>query len=131
MHPALYPFGGAGNGNGHPQGTRVASSGAVYFATDEYAEIPAGSTTVEVPATCTGNRKRRKRADRRELSAMVDPVPYVASVTNTATTEGGAEIESDADLAEQVFWRLAPIPRQDRRTAICITPRHTARPLGM
>ena len=25
-----------------PQGTRVASSGAVYFATDEYAEIPAG-----------------------------------------------------------------------------------------
>lgn len=27
-----------------PQGTRVASSGSVYFATDEYAEIPPGST---------------------------------------------------------------------------------------
>ena len=36
----------------------------------------------------------------------MDPVPYVASVANTATTEGGAEIESDADLAERVF--LAP-----------------------
>ena len=71
-----------------PQGTRVASSGSVYFATDEYAEIPPGSTEVEVAAT------------------MVDHVPYVASVTNTATTEGGADIESDADLAERVF--LAP-----------------------
>ena len=42
----------------------------------------------------------------RDRSTMVDPVPYVASVANTATTEGGAEIESDADLAERVF--LAP-----------------------
>ena len=56
---------------GIPQGTRVSTAGATYFATDVYAEIPAGSTTVDVPAT-----------------------------------EGGAEIESDDDLAERVF--LAP-----------------------
>ena len=36
----------------------------------------------------------------------MDPIPYVASVTNTTATEGGAEIESDDDLAERVF--LAP-----------------------
>ena len=89
-----------------PQGTRVASSGSVYFATDEYAEIPPGSTEVEVAATCTETGTAGNGLTAGELSAMVDPVPYVASVTNTATTEGGAEIESDADLAERVF--LAP-----------------------
>ncbi len=35
---------------GIPQGTRVSSSGSVYFQTTEYAEIPAGETTVDVPA---------------------------------------------------------------------------------
>ncbi|MBM6724366.1 baseplate J/gp47 family protein [Pseudoflavonifractor phocaeensis] len=89
-----------------PQGTRVASSGSVYFATDEYAEIPAGGTTVDVAATCTETGSAGNGLAAGELSTMVDPVPYVASVTNTATTEGGAEIESDADLAERVF--LAP-----------------------
>lgn len=89
-----------------PQGTRVASSGSVYFATDEYAEIPPGSTEGEGAATCTETGTAGNGLTAGELSAMVDPVPYVASVTNTATTEGGAEIESDADLAERVF--LAP-----------------------
>ena len=89
-----------------PQGTRVASSGSVYFATDEYAEIPPGSTAVEVAATCTETGSAGNGLTAGELSTMVDPVPYVASVANTATTEGGAEIESDADLAERVF--LAP-----------------------
>lgn len=89
-----------------PQGTRVASSSGVYFATDEYAEIPAGGTTVDVAATCTETGSAGNGLTAGELSTMVDPVPYVASVTNTATTEGGAEIESDADLAERVF--LAP-----------------------
>lgn len=89
-----------------PQGTRVASSGAVYFATDEYEEIPAGSTTVDVPATCTETGSAGNGLTAGELSTIVDPVPYVASVTNTTTTEGGAEIESDADLAERVY--LAP-----------------------
>ena len=70
-----------------PQGTRVASSGSVYFACTETGSAGNGLTAGE-------------------LSTMVDPVPYVASVANTATTEGGAEIESDADLAERVF--LAP-----------------------
>lgn len=44
-----------------------------------------------------------------ELSTIVDPIPYVASVTNTTATEGGAEIESDEDLAERGFpgpWGL-------------------------
>lgn len=91
---------------GIPQGTRVSTAGAIYFATDVYAEIPAGSTTVDVPATCTVVGTDGNGFAAGELATIVDPIPYVASVTNTTATEGGAEIESDDDLAERVF--LAP-----------------------
>lgn len=91
---------------GIPQGTRVSTAGAIYFATDVYAEIPAGSTTVDVPATCTVAGTDGNGFAAGELATIVDPIPYVASVTNTTATEGGAEIESDDDLAERVF--LAP-----------------------
>lgn len=91
---------------GIPQGTRVSAAGAIYFATDVYAEIPAGSTTVDVPATCTVAGTDGNGFAAGELATIVDPIPYVASVTNTTATEGGAEIESDDDLAERVF--LAP-----------------------
>lgn len=91
---------------GIPQGTRVSTAGATYFATDVYAEIPAGSTTVDVPATCTVAGTDGNGFAAGELATIVDPIPYVASVTNTTATEGGAEIESDDDLAERVF--LAP-----------------------
>ena len=91
---------------GIPQGTRVSTAGAIYFATDVYAEIPAGSTTVDVPATCTVAGTDGNGFAAGELATIVYPIPYVASVTNTTATEGGAEIESDDDLAERVF--LAP-----------------------
>lgn len=91
---------------GIPQGTRVSTAGSIYFATDVYAEIPAGSTTVDVPATCTVAGTDGNGMAIGELTTIVDPIPYVASVSNTTATEGGAEIESDADLAERVF--LAP-----------------------
>ena len=91
---------------GIPQGTRVSTAGATYFATDVYAEIPAGATAVDVPATCTVAGTDGNGFAAGELATIVDPIPYVASVTNTTATEGGAEIESDDDLAERVF--LAP-----------------------
>ena len=91
---------------GIPQGTRVSTAVSIYFATDVYAEIPAGSTTVDVPATCTVAGTDGNGFAVGELSTIVDPIPYVASVSNTTATEGGAEIESDDDLAERVF--LAP-----------------------
>ncbi len=89
-----------------PKGTRVSAGGAVYFATDEYAEIPAGGSTVDVPATCTDTGTEGNDLAAGDLTTMVDPLPYVASVTNTTATEGGADVESDDDLAERIY--LAP-----------------------
>nr|DAY64340.1 MAG TPA: baseplate assembly protein [Caudoviricetes sp.] len=89
-----------------PKGTRVSAGGSVYFATDEYAEIPAGGSTVDVPATCTDTGTEGNDMAAGDLTTMVDPLPYVASVTNTTATEGGADVESDDDLAERIY--LAP-----------------------
>lgn len=91
---------------GIPVGTRVACSGFIYFQTEEYVEIPAGSTTVDVSAICTMTGTVGNGLAIGELSTMVDPVAYVENVTNTTETEGGSEIESDEDLAERVY--LAP-----------------------
>lgn len=89
-----------------PKGTRVSAGGSVYFATDEYAEIPAGGSTVDVPATCTDTGTEGNDLAAGDLTIMVDPLPYVASVVNTTATEGGTDVESDDDLAERIY--LAP-----------------------
>jgi phage-related baseplate assembly protein len=91
---------------GVPKDTKVSAGGSVYFATDEYAEIPAGEITVDVAATCTETGTDGNGLAAGSLTKMVDPVQYMASVTNTTATEGGAEIESDVDLADRIF--LAP-----------------------
>lgn len=91
---------------GIPQGTRVAAGGSLYFATDEYTEIQEGSLTTEVSATCTVTGEAGNGLMAGELNTIVDPAPYVAQVTNTTVTEGGADVERDEDLAERIF--LAP-----------------------
>lgn len=89
-----------------PQGTRASTAESVYFSTDEYAEIPAGSTYIDVTATCTEAGESANDIAIGDIATLVDPIPYVASVSNTEVSGGGADIESDDDLAERVY--LAP-----------------------
>ena len=112
-----------------PAGTRVSSSGSIYFSTMEYAEIPAGSLTVDVLAECTATGNAGNGLAPGEVSTIVDPVPYITSAVNQNTTEGGADVENDESLAERVYLALAPILRQARRTDTCTTPRSTTPPL--
>lgn len=91
---------------GIPQGTRVATLSGIYFATDAYAEVPAGGTTVEVTATCTETGDAGNNIAAGELKTIVDPVPYVASAVNISESNGGADVESDDDLAARIY--LAP-----------------------
>lgn len=89
-----------------PAGTRVSAGGSLFFATSDYAEIPAGDLTVDVAAACTTPGADGNGLEAGEVSAIVDPIPYVAAAANVTTTEGGADIESDDDLAARVY--LAP-----------------------
>lgn len=91
---------------GIPQGSRVSEGGTVYFETTAYAEIQPGTATVDVTAICTTMGVQGNGLAPGELSTLVDPLPYVERVENITETEGGAEIESDADMAERIF--LAP-----------------------
>ena len=86
-----------------PAGTRVTNGNDVYFATDEYAEIPAGQTSVSVAATCTEAGTVGTGFAVGEFSTLVNTIAYVANATNTVETYGGAEAENDEDLKERIY----------------------------
>ncbi len=88
-----------------PKGTR-ATNGEIYFQTDEYAEIPAGEISVDISSTCQTEGISGNNIPVGEISILVDTLPYVKSVSNTEITSGGADIESDDNLAERIY--LAP-----------------------
>lgn len=85
-----------------PAGTRVTVD-EIYFATDVYAEIPAGGLYIDVPATCTEAAAKGNGIPVGNINTLVDPIPYMKSVTNTVETSGGADVESDMALAERVY----------------------------
>ena len=90
-----------------PQGTRITTGTAdLYFQTDEYAEIPVGSEYVDVTCTAMQVGAIGNGLPVDTLSVIVDPVPYVASVSNITATSGGVDLESDDSLRDRVY--LAP-----------------------
>ena len=89
-----------------PAGSRVTAGDGVYFATDEYAEIPAGSIYVDVKATCLTAGRDGNIYSVGELDTMVDIVTYIDAVANTTIPTNGRDVESDDDLRERIF--LAP-----------------------
>lgn len=89
-----------------PAGTQARTADKLYFQTEEYAEIPAGALTVDVPAVAMVAGADSTGIVAGEINVLVDPIPYVASVANTSTTSGGTEQESDDSLTERTY--LAP-----------------------
>lgn len=88
-----------------PQGTRV-KAGNIYFVTDEYAEVAAGSLYVDVPCTCETLGEAGNEIAIGAINKLSDSVPYISSVSNITESTGGAEIEDDDDFADRVY--LAP-----------------------
>lgn len=86
-----------------PQGTRVTNGNEVYFFTDEYAEIPAGETFVDVPATSTEAGVGSNGFSAGEINVLVETLPYISAVSNTTETSGGSDLESDDSLAERIY----------------------------
>lgn len=88
-----------------PVGTRV-TNGDVYFQTEAYAAIQAGQTQVDVPCTCMNSGTQGNNLGVGEINVLVDPVPYVAKVSNTEPTTGGTNIEDDDTLKDRIY--IAP-----------------------
>ena len=88
-----------------PAGTRV-TDGEVYFTTDEYAEIKAGETTVDVTCTSIETGADLNGIQEGAIRTLVDPIPYIESVTNITETDGGTDPESDESLKDRIY--IAP-----------------------
>lgn len=87
-------------------GTRFTADGKVFFALDNSVVIPAGSQYADGSATCTEAGTAGNGFVAGQIKTLVDPVPYVASVTNLTKSEGGAGIEEDASYREAIH--IAP-----------------------
>jgi len=87
-------------------GIRVTASDGVYFQTTDILEIPAGQLYGEVNAECREIGIKGNEYGIGTIKTLVDPVAYVEKVENITVSEGGADLESDENLAERIF--LAP-----------------------
>lgn len=88
---------------GIPAGTRVSNLLGVYFMTASYAEIPAGEMTVTVKGVALEAGAASNGLHIGDLNQIVDPIPYIFSVTNTTVSSGGADVEDDDSLTRRVF----------------------------
>ncbi len=86
-----------------PEGCRVSNGSDIFFATDEYAEIKAGETSVKVSATCTEAGQKGNGIAVGGLKIIVNTLPYVTTVSNISETCGGAERETDENLKDRIY----------------------------
>lgn len=89
-----------------PMGTRVTAGDNVYFFTTEDAEITAGNEYVDIQVECTEPGIGANGYEVGKINILVDSINYIGSVANTTKSEGGAEEESDEQLADRIY--LAP-----------------------
>lgn len=89
-----------------PAGTRFTAGDNVFFALEAPLVIDAGTTSADGSATCLTKGELGNGYVAGQLKTLVDPVPYVDSVANVTTSEGGAEVQSDDSYREDI--RLAP-----------------------
>ena len=90
-----------------PAGIRVTTGdGKIYFATAETLEIPAGESFGDIGVEATESGIYANGLSIGQINRLVDPLPYIQSVTNITVSEGGADIEDDENLRERI--QLAP-----------------------
>lgn len=79
-----------------PIGTRVTTAdGGVIFATSEIGRIEVGNTHADVSATCSIEGGAGNGFLPGQIATPIDWFPYMQSVANITTSEGGAEKEKD------------------------------------
>ena len=86
-----------------PVGTRATADNQVYFATTQNAEIPAGQLSVEVEAQSSTSGESNNNIGIGNINNIVDPIPFVKSVTNITVTQGGRERESNDAFRERIY----------------------------
>lgn len=89
-----------------PAGTRVTADSKVFFAVESVVVIPQGETSAQARAVCTVTGTTGNGYAPGEISKIVDPIPFVASIVNDTESAGGSGEEDDEALRERI--RQAP-----------------------
>jgi phage-related baseplate assembly protein len=89
-----------------PAGTRITPDGEVFFATAESLIIAAGDTYGDVTAECMVGGELYNGLVPGQINIIVDPIAFVASASNTITSSGGSDKETDDAYRERI--QLAP-----------------------
>lgn len=90
-----------------PKGTRAASQdGRIAFATISEGAIKKGELYWDLVAFCTEAGIHASGLVPGQICRLVDPLPWIISVSNITATTEGADTESDERLRERI--RLAP-----------------------
>jgi len=93
-----------------PLNTTISGSSSttnIVFQTTQVVTLPAGATSVLVPAVCTQAGVIGNGYAVGQLNTLLNwSLPYIVTVTNTTTTQGGADAEADDAYA----YRLSLVP---------------------
>jgi len=89
-----------------PAGTRFSDGKELFFSTIEQVVIPAGVQQIDVMVEAVEAGEAANGLLPGQINNLVDPLPYIFSVSNLEKTQGGAEIETDKHLRERIylFW---------------------------
>ena len=86
-----------------PAGTRVKTEDGKYFNPLQYAEIKAGETWADVVAQAEEAGAGSDGLMAGSIKILVDPIPYIASVSNTTASTGGLDTEDDDSLTRRIY----------------------------
>lgn len=86
-----------------PQGTMVTADQKIFFETAEYAEIPAGESSIEILCSATTAGAEGNDYEKGEITTLVTPTGFISAVSNTTKSSGGTDRENDEDYAEGIF----------------------------
>ncbi|XPV75533.1 MAG: baseplate J/gp47 family protein [Desulfovibrio sp.] len=90
-----------------PAGTRVGAGEDLIFSTDEVLTIDAGDTEGEVSGICETAGAKGNGYYPAQISKLIEPLAYVASISNTTISAGGTDVEDD----DRYKIRIATAPR--------------------
>jgi phage-related baseplate assembly protein len=85
-----------------PKGTRATPDGNLMFATIEEAKIPAGQLFIDVQAECETPGLIGNGYQIGQIKQLVDPIPYLTSVSNITMSMYGADVEDDERFRERI-----------------------------
>lgn len=91
------------NNVGIPQGTRVTADNLIYWQTTQAATIVTGQLFVDVPVQALTIGELGNGISVGQINRLVDPIPYVQSVSNTEVTAGGKEKEDNESYRNRIY----------------------------